>query len=113
VQTGRSTGVTFTPFTVAPAILNTDEVVRAMRREYPAVLRDSGIGGTVRVNFFIDEEGRVLETRIQEGSSYAALDQAALAVADVIRFSPALNRDQTVGVWVVFPIVFRVDERED
>lgn len=76
-------------------------------------MRDAGIGGTVRVNFFIDGEGRVLETRIQEGSSYAGLDQAALAVADVIRFSPALNRDQTVAVWVVFPIVFRVDDRED
>ncbi|MDH3206626.1 MAG: TonB family protein [Gemmatimonadota bacterium] len=105
--------VTFTPFTVAPSILNTNEVVRAMQREYPATLRDSGIGGTVKVNFFVDERGQVLDTRIEEGSGYGTLDAAALAVADVIRFSPALNRDQIVAVWVVFPIVFRVDPRED
>jgi protein TonB len=103
----------FTPFTVAPSILNTDEVVRAMRRVYPATLRDAGIGGTVRVNFFIDERGRVVETRIEEGSGYETLDEAALAVAHTIRFSPALNRDHNVAVWVVFPIVFRVDTRED
>jgi len=107
-------GVTaFTPYTVAPSILNTDEVVRAMRREYPSTLRDSGIGGTVRVNFFVDERGQVLDTRIEEGSGYETLDAAALAVADVIQFSPALNRDQNVAVWVVFPVVFRVDPREE
>lgn len=105
--------VTFTPYTVAPSILNTGEVVRAMQREYPSTLRDSGIGGTVKVNFFVDERGQVLDTRIEEGSGYGTLDAAALAVAEVIRFSPALNRDQNVAVWVVFPVVFRVDPREE
>ncbi|HSM59648.1 MAG TPA: hypothetical protein VK849_02575, partial [Longimicrobiales bacterium] len=42
-----SAAPTFTPFTVAPSILNRDEVVRAMEREYPPLLRDAGIGGTV------------------------------------------------------------------
>jgi protein TonB len=108
-----STAPSFTPFTVAPEIVNMAAVVRAMQREYPAVLRDSGIGGTVRVNFFIGEEGEVRETRVDESSGYQALDAAALAVADVVRFSPALNRDTRVAVWVVFPIVFRVDDREE
>lgn len=103
----------FTPFTVAPEILNPDEVVRAMTREYPAVLRDSGIGGTVSVEFSIDERGRVRETRIAGSSRYQAFDDAALTVADVIRFSPALNRDKRVAVRVVFPIVFRVEGREE
>ncbi len=33
---------------------------------------------------------------------------AALAVADVYRFSAALNRDKKVPVWVSFPITFQV-----
>jgi len=104
---------TFTPFTVPPRVLNADEVVRAMRREYPSVLRDAGIGGAVKVLFSIDAEGRVLRTSIDAGSGYAALDEAALAVADVIRFSPAMNRDLRVAVQVVFPVVFQVaDARE-
>ena len=101
-------GGDFTPFTVAPRVLNADEVVRAMRREYPSVLRDAGIGGTVKVLFSIDDSGHVLETSIEAGSGYAALDEAALAVADVIRFSPAMNRDRRVSVRVAFPVVFQV-----
>jgi len=98
----------FTPFTVAPSILNRDEVVRAMEREYPPLLRDAGIGGTVRVYFFIDENGQVQDRRIDQSSGHQALDDAALNVSAVYRFSPALNRDKKVPVWVSFPITFQV-----
>ncbi len=108
VATDISAAPTFTPYTVAPSILNRDEVVRAMIREYPALLRDAGIGGTVRVYFFIDENGTVRDTRIDQSSGHAALDDAALKVADIYRFSPALNRDKKVPVWVSFPITFQV-----
>jgi len=101
-------GPTFTPFTVAPSITNRDEVVRAMEKEYPPLLRDAGIGGTVKVYFFIDETGRVRDTRVDQSSGHQALDEAALKVASVYRFSPALNRDQKVPVWVSFPITFQV-----
>jgi len=103
-----SAGPRFTPFTVAPAILNVDEVVRAMQREYPPLLRDAGIGGTVSVFFFIDENGTVRDRRLNESSGHQALDEAALRVADIYRFSPALNRDRKVPVWVSFPITFQV-----
>lgn len=103
-----SAAPTFTPFTVAPSILNRDEVVRAMEREYPPLLRDAGIGGTVKVYFFIDENGKVQDTRIDQSSGHQALDDAALKVADTYKFSPALNRDKKVPVWVSFPITFQV-----
>ena len=98
---------TFTPYTVAPDILNRAEVVQAMTREYPALLRNAGIGGTVTVYFFIDEDGVVEQFQIQESSGHQALDDAALAVAGVYRFSPALNRDKKVPVWVSFGITFQ------
>lgn len=99
---------TFTPFTVAPSIRNMHELVRAMERAYPPGLRDAGVGGTVRVLFFIDEEGVVQDYRIDESSGYEALDEAALSVARAYRFSPALNRDRRVSVWVSFPITFQL-----
>lgn len=99
---------TFTPFTVAPTIRNREEVVAAMEREYPPLLRDAGIGGTVRIYFLIDETGQVTKTLLDQGSGHAALDQAALRVASVYRFEPALNRDERVPVWVSFPITFQV-----
>lgn len=99
---------TFTPFTVAPSILNREEIIDAMRAQYPPLLRDAGIGGEVRVFFFIDAEGSVQSTRIDETSGHKQLDDAALAVANLYRFSPALNRDEKVPVWVSFPIQFKV-----
>ena len=106
--TDISAAPTFTPFTVAPSIQNRNDVVRAMEREYPPLLRDAGIGGTVRVYFFIDEEGRVGDRRIDQSSGHQALDDAAMSVAETYQFSPALNRDKKVPVWVSFPITFQV-----
>jgi protein TonB len=106
--TDISAAPTFTPMTVRPEILNRSEVQRAMEREYPPLLRDAGIGGTVRVYFFIDENGTVRNRQVEESSGHQALDEAALKVADVYRFSPALNRDKVVPVWVQFNITFQV-----
>jgi len=97
---------TFTPYTVKPDIKNRSEVQRALEREYPPLLRDAGIGGTVLVWFFINEEGRVEQTQVRESSGQRALDQAALDVADVMEFTPALNRDKRVPVWISLPITF-------
>ncbi len=98
----------FTPMTVRPGIKNRAEVQRALEREYPALLRDAGIGGQVLVWFFINEEGLVRQTRIHKGSGHNALDDAALKVAEVIRFTPALNRDRQVPVWISLPITFTI-----
>jgi len=96
----------FTPFTVRPELRNRSEIARALERNYPPLLRDAGIGGETLVWFFIDENGRVQNTRINKSSGYDALDQAALTVASQMQFSPALNRDKKVPVWVAIPIVF-------
>jgi protein TonB len=99
---------TFTPYTVAPDLINRPEVSRALEREYPPLLRDAGIGGTARVWFFIDEDGRVQDRRLDASSGHAQLDEAAMAVASLMRFTAALNRDKKVPVWVAFPITFQV-----
>lgn len=109
VKPDPADGPTFTPFTQAPSILNRNEVIEALRREYPPLLREAGIGGSTVVFFFIDEEGVVHDARIARSSGHDALDQAALSVAQVYRFSPALNRDRRVPVWVQFPITFQPD----
>ncbi|MEX0908073.1 MAG: energy transducer TonB, partial [Gemmatimonadota bacterium] len=97
---------TFTPMTVRPELKNRDEVQRALVRNYPPLLRDAGIGGSPKLWFFIDESGRVIKTELKESSGYPDLDAAANAVAEVMEFSPALNRDKKVPVWVEIPIVF-------
>jgi protein TonB len=98
---------TFTPFTVAPEVRNRQAVGRALEREYPSLLRDAGIGGTVLMHFFINETGELENVLVAESSGHQALDDAALRVAQVFEFTPAMNRDQQVPVWIQIPVTFQ------
>ena len=108
VGLGPADGPVATTFTVAPELANRSEVIQALVQLYPPLLRDAGIGGVAYVWFSIDETGRVQRMMIKESSGHAALDEAALKVADVMRFRPARNGDEPVPVWVALPIEFRV-----
>lgn len=103
-----STYRAFTPDMVFPSLRNEAEVQQALKRHYPALLRDAGIGGTVMVLFWIDENGRVVKYQVAQSSGYPSLDEAATKVADIMRFNPARNRDQPVRVVVQMPITFRL-----
>lgn len=92
---------------VYPFIKNREELQQALEREYPPFYRDSGIGGTAKVWFFIDETGNVVKTQIRTSSGFEALDQAALKVSHLYEFSPAMNRDKPVPVWVSLDITFK------
>jgi periplasmic protein TonB len=98
----------FTPMTVRPTLTNTEEVQRVLMREYPAVLRDAGIGGAPVLWLYIGTDGSVQRTQVNQSSGFEALDAAAANVATAMRFTPAQNRDQTVAVWVQIPIRFQV-----
>jgi TonB family protein len=99
-------GPRFTPYTQKPELANAADVARALQRNYPPLLRDSGVGGTTLVWFLIDERGAVQRKDIHRTSGHAALDEAALSVADRMRFRPAENRGEKVAVWVQIPITF-------
>ena len=102
-----SSNPVFTPMTVRPEIGNRAEVQAALMREYPTLLRDAGIGGTVVVWFYVTETGQVADRRISESSGHTPLDEAALNVANVFQFTPAMNRDEAVAVWIQLPITFQ------
>lgn len=104
-QSGQSG---FAVFTVAPMLLDPDEFQRELLRVYPRELRDAGVGGRVELLVQIDAEGRVNGATIGTSSRYLRLDEAALALTDRMRFSPAMNRDMRVAVTVSIPIEFRV-----
>ncbi len=96
----------FTPYSVAPELKNAGEVQRALVREYPSILKDAGITGRTLVWVLIDEHGKVLRTQVKESSGTPQLDAAALRVAQVMEFTPALNHDRRVRVWVAVPLRF-------
>jgi periplasmic protein TonB len=97
----------FTPYEVKPELRDRTGFARILERRYPPMLRDAGIGGTVLLWVHIDEQGRVRETRVTRASGYEQLDEAARGVLSEARFTPALNRDQRVAVWVQIPVTFQ------
>ncbi len=97
----------FTPYEVKPELRNRAEFGRLLKRSYPPALRDAWIGGTVVLWVFIDESGTVHNTRVVESSGYEQLDRVAEEVMRQARFSPALNRDQRVPVWIQLPVTFQ------
>lgn len=103
----------FEPFRVAytlPALLNSDEVARVIQERYPSTLAELGIGGETVLRLWLDERGQVVRSVLSSSSGASALDSIALEVADRMRFRPAKNRDQTVRVIVLIPVVFTVPD---
>lgn len=96
----------FTPYTVEPELRNRPEVTEVLQREYPDELRAAGIGGTTVVYLYVDRDGKVGNVRTAGSSGHEVLDAAALEVARAFQFTPALNRDQEVPVWIQIPVVF-------
>jgi periplasmic protein TonB len=103
-----SEGPRFTPYEVKPELRDRAEFQRLLTRRYPPMQREAGIGGTVVLWVYIDEQGRVRETRVTQGSGDAQLDEAARAVMAEARFTPAMNRDERVPVWIQLPVTFQV-----
>jgi len=106
---GAGDGPAFTPYEVAPEIRNRAEFQRLLQRNYPRSLQDAGIGGTVVLWLHVDRQGNVQDARVEQSSGQERLDQAAISVVNQVRFSPALNRDERVAVWVQFPVTFQVN----
>ena len=97
----------FVAHTRAPVLLNEEDLRLAMDREYPALLKDAGIGGTTIVYLFVDTDGKVRNQRVSRTSNHEALDEAALKAAPVAVFSPAMNGETPVAVWIELPITFK------
>lgn len=95
-------------YTEPPRVLNIGEVRRAMFASFPKAVRDGEFSGTAMVSFLINERGEVRETRLEVTSGHEPVDQAAMTVATVFRFSPALNGSTPVSTWFSRDLTFDV-----
>ena len=79
-----------------------------IRPIYPEIAQEAGIEGTVVVQAFIDEKGRVKDTSILKGVPNTGLDEAAMEAIRKTRFKPAKQRERSVGVWISIPVNFKL-----
>jgi len=105
---GRSSLPMNGPYTQPPALLNQAEVTALALSSYPQQLKEMGLGGAPLVRLYIDEAGAIVERRIERSSALPALDSAALALVDAMKFRPALNGEHPTHLWVTLPVQFRI-----
>ena len=80
---------------------------RMVKPEYPAIARQAGIEGKVVLKLLVDLDGKVLDAKVLV-SPHQSLSEAAIKAAKSSQFSPALQRDKPVRVWVAQPFDFKL-----
>jgi TonB family protein len=90
-----------------PDLKNRAEAASAILELYPQPLRDARVGGRVTVRFVVDEQGLPAAIRVEASGGRPELDQAAMRVAERMRFDPARRGGAPAAVWVTLPITFK------
>lgn len=92
-----------------PSLSNRADFGRQLARNYPPLLRDAGVTGTVNVRFRVLEDGRVDAESIQiTSSTHEQFDDPTMRAVRTLRFRPAKVNGRPVKVWVEQPITWQV-----
>ncbi|MBN1433860.1 energy transducer TonB [Candidatus Fermentibacterales bacterium] len=68
--------------------------------QYPDIARQAGVEGTVQLQLFVSESGRVERVLVAQSSGLSSLDSAAVSSARNSSWLPARRDDGTaVGIW--------------
>ena len=97
----------YTPYDVAPQLMNGQQVAIEMMGGYPPSLKSSGVSGLVVMWLFVDEKGGVKNATIKQSSGQKQLDDFATGLASMMRFSPATKGGVKVPVWIALPLRMR------
>ena len=99
-----------TPAPVAP--VRTPPVVLASsceKPEYPSASRRANETGTVLLSFLIDQNGKVIDSKVERSSGFRRLDEAAKAGLGLCKFRPATVNGAPVQAWARIEYVWRLE----
>lgn len=99
----------FPPSDVFQPLEKFPEMISSVQPEYPRLIKDMGVEGSVWVQVLIDTEGKVIKAEILLSSEIQSLDDAALEAAWKNRFSPGIQNDHPVPCWVKYEVKFQLD----
>ena len=92
--------------------VNTAPVVNAAscdKPEYPPAARRANETGTVLLNFLIDVDGKVIDSRVERSSGSRRLDEAARAGLELCNFRPATVDGKPTRAWARIEYVWRLE----
>ncbi len=82
----------------------------AIQREltYPEIALKAGVEGRVLIWAFVDRTGNVTNTLVKVSLGNNGCDEAAVKAIRSVKWKPAKQRDDPVGVWVMVPVEFEL-----
>ena len=85
------------------------EMVVSVKPEYPEIAKRAGITGKVFVKVLVDKEGKPRRAVVVKSDS-DLFNEAAIAAAMKSAFTPALQNNHPIAVWIVLPYKFQLSE---
>jgi TonB family protein len=79
--------------------------------KYPESAQTSGIQGTVKIDFVIEEDGNVSNIRINN-SVGGGCDQEAIRILQTIRWQPAIKDEKQVRCSSIFEVTFLLSDKK-
>lgn len=94
------------PVRVAPVI---DAAHSCKRPEYPSMSRRLEESGVVMLQFLIDVDGKVIDSKIEKSSGYERLDNAARDALQLCRFKPGTVDGKPEQGWAKLRYEWKLD----
>jgi len=86
------------------------QLVKRVQPVYPEMARQAAVGGKVLVQFYVDKKGDVKKVKVIKAEPKGlGFEEAATEAVMQWKFTPALQREYPVGVWVAQTITFTVE----
>ena len=76
--------------------------------KYPQSARDNGIQGRVYINFVVEKDGSISNVKVNRGIGGGCDEEAVRVVKAMPKWIPGVQKDQTVRVSYMMPIVFKL-----
>lgn len=89
------------------------QATKQVQPKYPEIARKAGIEGIVILRFVIDLEGKVVEKTIKvqkNTTGNSGCVEAAMEALKQYQFTPAMQRDKPVKVWISLPFRFSLNK---
>lgn len=89
-----------------PALRERERAEKLIASFYPLALQRAGVGGSIKLQFWVDSLGVPDAIQMREGCGYQSLNYAAMRAARELRFNPATRNGAPVGTWVELEVHF-------
>ena len=85
------------------------KVINKVQPIYPELARRANVEGTVFLDILVDKEGKVRKVEVLKASgTNVGFEEAAKEAVKQWVFSPAIQNDKPVAVWMTLPVKFEV-----